>query len=655
MKHKRIVSFLLLLCLLGSLGWASAAEPPEQWLAEMPEESGAAVRALRAAPLTAGDCGEDARWELDEAGTLTIRGSGAMQNAPDFGNKNRIRAVVIEEGITSVGASAFYSCKRLQSVTLPVSVTAVGESAFRSCLLLTEVLYGGTKAEWEALRFTGSSGLNNAVIRCTDGNIGLPQLAAPTDLSWGRSYSAASQGGGFSDWNGMISWAVGGSAGSQNRFRVLICDAETDEALFYETWSGGTVRSGHVSTPFFLAKAERSGSYYFIVADLGDGTTFRTSEPVVSEPWTYTAPADALPAAVDMRWEKQSTGAYLASWQFDGEPKPDGVILEFYYAAERSASPTVIGRAMLQTAVTERLLPLQQIEQWGEGYYFFRVRPLSADLSALDNGPWSPMQSVYTGDVEAKLVQILAKLGDGTDEAAREEAVKAVRQLDPAALAALLAADTDNSGVTAKLAVLEYRCGRRPAIEVEEKLAPALPREKITAIGAGLNGDGAAVLRFEPVKKEQVPNKSLVALEYFSVSLCGAESGETLYGAGRELAVPVKLTIPLPVGEAAEPRLFLQSPEGGFREIPLTVMALPDGPRASFVLTELGEFMLARPWRPGMEWDLNEDGAFTAADAAVLFARVSEGSAAPELDADGDGAVNNRDALALFRMAAEIS
>ncbi len=653
MMHKRIVSFLLLLCLLSALGWASAEEPAEQWLTEAFEESGAAVRALRAAAPVSGDCGEDAHWELDEAGTLTIRGSGAMKNSPDFGDKDRIRAVVIEEGITSVGASAFYSCKRLRSVAIPVSVAEVGASAFRSCLLLTEVRYGGTTAEWDALRFSGSSGLSNAAIHCTDGSIGLPQLAAPTDLSWGRNYGAAPQDGGeYTPWNGMISWAPGGSAGGEGRFRLLLCDADTDETLAYETWNNGTQHNGHLSTPFFLAKAERGGRYYCLVAELGDGTSCRTSEPVASPVWEYVQPEAALPPAEGLSLTRQGDGGLLAAWTLPEEPEADGLILEVYYAAEKGKTPQLVGRqTSLTKTYTERLLPGEQLRQIGEGFYSIRVRALSADITARASAQWSPLsEAVYVGDVEAKLVQILAKLGDGTDEAAREEALRAVRELDTPALAAALAADTNNSGVTAKLAVLEYRCGCRPAIEVKEPLSERLEPEKITAVGAGLNGDGT-ILRFGETSVKQVPNKSLVALDYFALSLWDAETGEELYPPKTELAVPVKVTIPLPVKAAAEPRLFRQLPGLSFEEIPLTVSETADGTRGTFVLTQLGEFMLARPWRPGMEWDLNEDGQFTAADAGVLFARLSEGTAAPELDADGDGRVNSRDAVFLFRQA----
>ena len=48
-----------------------------------------------------------------------------------------VTEVVIPDGVTSIGDSAFSSCKKLTSVTIPDSVTSIGYGAFWGCKSLT--------------------------------------------------------------------------------------------------------------------------------------------------------------------------------------------------------------------------------------------------------------------------------------------------------------------------------------------------------------------------------------------------------------------------------------------------------------------------------------------------------------------------------------
>ena len=156
-----------------------------------------------------GKCGGDVTWSLSADGTLTVSGKGDMTSGarksklmdknydysfhwPWDKRRNDIRAVVIEEGITSVGSEAFDSCCNvtkvslpstlktirglafyecaLERVTIPQGVTDIGERAFCGCYGLTgvylpdsvqkigsmafdytilqDVYYGGTQAQW---------------------------------------------------------------------------------------------------------------------------------------------------------------------------------------------------------------------------------------------------------------------------------------------------------------------------------------------------------------------------------------------------------------------------------------------------------------------------------------------------------------------------
>ena len=87
-------------------------------------------------------------WKLYADGTLNISGTGAMKDytnynssdsqSPVFGN-DTIKNVVIEDGVTSIGNYAFWSCSSLTSITIPKSVTSIGANAFERCSSLTSI------------------------------------------------------------------------------------------------------------------------------------------------------------------------------------------------------------------------------------------------------------------------------------------------------------------------------------------------------------------------------------------------------------------------------------------------------------------------------------------------------------------------------------
>ena len=132
------MALILVLTLVLSVGSVSAAEPTI---------------------VDSGNCGKDGSnvtWTLDSAGLLTISGTGEMA---DYESKtdsasgeeittapwgNQAKTVVIEDGVTGIGAAAFYGCSGLTSVTMGSNVTSIGESAFRGCTGLTGIVLPGS-------------------------------------------------------------------------------------------------------------------------------------------------------------------------------------------------------------------------------------------------------------------------------------------------------------------------------------------------------------------------------------------------------------------------------------------------------------------------------------------------------------------------------
>lgn len=85
------------------------------------------------------------KWSLSKDGTLLIRGNGPMgdvsseSDVPWYKKREKIRSVVIEEGVTDIPFAAFYRCNNLEQVSIAGSVTKIGGSAFGECYALLDI------------------------------------------------------------------------------------------------------------------------------------------------------------------------------------------------------------------------------------------------------------------------------------------------------------------------------------------------------------------------------------------------------------------------------------------------------------------------------------------------------------------------------------
>lgn len=119
------------------------------------------TKATKAETLGTFQYGDNIYATLDETGTLTLSGTGAMWdgkgNYPHGSLTPTIRIagndtyidhlvykIVINDGITSIGNYAFYNYYKLQSLSIGSSVTSIGEDAFYHTSALHTVTIPGT-------------------------------------------------------------------------------------------------------------------------------------------------------------------------------------------------------------------------------------------------------------------------------------------------------------------------------------------------------------------------------------------------------------------------------------------------------------------------------------------------------------------------------
>ena len=144
---KRILSIALVLCMLVSLVPAAALADGEA---------------------LSGSCGKNLTWKLTD-GTLTVSGTGEMTNYSSqfdtpWARNETITAIVVEDGVTSIGSNAFCSVYTAKSISIPEGITKIGSYAFCGCSGVKELVLPSTLTEIGEQAFSDCSGLESLTI-----------------------------------------------------------------------------------------------------------------------------------------------------------------------------------------------------------------------------------------------------------------------------------------------------------------------------------------------------------------------------------------------------------------------------------------------------------------------------------------------------------
>ena len=112
-------------------------------------------------PVTDGELNKYISWSYAN-GVLTITGKGKIKNfsagkAPWSALADKVDTVVIGEGITYIGASAFYGFNNVTTVSLPDTLTAIGNYAFYGCSSLKDITIPEKVTEIGAFAFRRSA------------------------------------------------------------------------------------------------------------------------------------------------------------------------------------------------------------------------------------------------------------------------------------------------------------------------------------------------------------------------------------------------------------------------------------------------------------------------------------------------------------------
>lgn len=437
--------------------------------------------------------------------------------------------------------------------------------------------YGNGNTEWEIIDTTGKK-----------------QLGTPTEVQWGKEYTWAlnEQTGnwevGLRDHAGCMTWRR--AEPDQGEARVKIYDEEG--TLVNSGWCvfGSTYKPEYRSIDNFIMMDPESGTYYFTVQSRADNTGYYSSNVAESGTFKYTKPNKQLGSCSNMTW----------NWPYLNWTAPAGAAegttydVEYYYSETPDGEKQWVGGSWGMSGCEDWIYD-EVIADNGSGYYYFRVRAITHDITKVCNGPWSDYSEAF--NLNEQVQNVKQDLDNISTKAGEEEIRQSVQDLDTDALKGAMLADKGSDGVIDQLTELENAVGGAAPVTVRDEVA--IDGNKVSVVGANLN-DAAAestdpiALVLDKPEKDHVLDAAYdnsVAVS-FSMTLDNVEDAENL-------AVPVKVTIPVPDGVNPNFLVILHYKQNG------EIEELMDGIGAhvykeggqwyaSFVLTSFSDFAITQ-------------------------------------------------------------
>lgn len=126
-----------------------------------------------------GKCGIGVTYSIFKDNTMIISGKGAMTDYSIYSQipwyekyRTFITDLTIEEGVTTIGSTAFYGCSALKSIKAPHSLQAIGNYTFCNCTGLTAIEFTDSLTSIGEYAFSGCSSLESITILDRVSNVG---------------------------------------------------------------------------------------------------------------------------------------------------------------------------------------------------------------------------------------------------------------------------------------------------------------------------------------------------------------------------------------------------------------------------------------------------------------------------------------------------
>ncbi|MBR5285110.1 MAG: hypothetical protein IKU27_08705, partial [Clostridia bacterium] len=407
-------------------------------------------------------------------------------------------------------------------------------------------------------------------------------LGIPTDLQWHKE--AERINGSYQLVERMGSMAFKrpvddeGNFLDQSRYEYEIYEITEngDDEVHSGSWSySSTTTRAYFDMVSFIYEDLPSGTYYFRVRARGDGINYNHGPWVESEPWTFVKPDAQLNTPTNPAWNDTDFTDYngspyiAATW--DSVEGAGYYEVDFYFAKNEKATLRRLGGTFDIRAdeTLETRLWEDQIEEYGPGLYYFEVRAIAKDITKKQNSEWSVMSPAYdlrdtASNVNDQLDQLLSS-GDIQAPSASQiqAAVSEIELLDE-----VMAADAakGNTGTLDKLAQLEEMIKEELDVEtgtavsgsLAERFDGAMPEIGVANMALNIDMDKAAeatettqvTLNVADAKGAVNLPETLIDTQknntmVFSMDIPNAKDANP-EAPGRQLLVPVQITLPIP-------------------------------------------------------------------------------------------------------------
>ncbi len=232
-------------------------------------------------------------WDLADDGTLTISGT----DMPDYngfapwGSKvEKIKKIVINNGVTNIGSYAFDGCTNLTSITIPNSVTSIGSVAFYGCTSLSSITIPNSVTSIGDMAFYGTKWYDKQPDGLIYAGLVLYKYKGtmPTNTNIVVKQGTNSIGyEAFYNCSGLTSITIPNSVTSIGSYAFYNCSGLTSITIPNSVTSiGGSAFSGcYILADKFVNNSICNCNYNVIDVEQKDGLLIKEKEVVRCRPW----------------------------------------------------------------------------------------------------------------------------------------------------------------------------------------------------------------------------------------------------------------------------------------------------------------------------------------------------------------------------------